>query len=133
MKQVRSLLTPPVISIFCAALVVRVIYNVVVAHGYNPQHDSLTYQSIAYGILKLHCYCFPVNTTDLGTSLPVTSHPLSTTDRAPLWPIIIAAIYGLLGEQDRFVRIFLSLVGSATSILIYCFTRDLFSKRIGMF
>jgi 4-amino-4-deoxy-L-arabinose transferase-like glycosyltransferase len=115
MKRVHSSHIIPFITIFTFALIVRVCYNLVAAHKYYPLHDSLTYQSIALQILHNHCYCL----------LP----QLPTLDRAPLWPVIIAAIYGTLGQHDRTVRLFLSLVGSITCVLIYCFARDMFGKR----
>jgi 4-amino-4-deoxy-L-arabinose transferase-like glycosyltransferase len=118
MKRLQALLTAPVIGIFGVALIVRVLYNIIGAHDYYPLHDSLTYQTIAFNILDEHCYCL----------LP----HLPTVDRAPLWPAIIAAIYGILGPHDRTVRLFLCIVGSATCVLIYFFARDLFSKRIGI-
>lgn len=119
MKRLRTLLTAPVIGIFGLALVVRVLYNMIGARDYYPLHDSLTYQTIAFNILREHCYCLLPN--------------LPTVDRAPLWPAIIAAIYGALGPHDRTVRLFLCIVGSATCVLIYFFARDLFSKHAGLF
>ena len=77
----QSLCTLPVLVIFGLAVIVRYLYNITVARGYFPLHDSLTYQTIAYNIMQNHCYClFP-------------NQP--TVDRAPLWPVVIAAIYGV--------------------------------------
>jgi len=118
MKQLRSLFSLPVLTIFVLAVSVRVMYNRVVANGYYPLHDSQTYQAIALNILHEHCYCY----------LP----HLSTVDRAPLWPLAIAAIYAVLGEHDMMVRLFLSLVGAGTCVLIYYFVRDLFGSRIAL-
>jgi 4-amino-4-deoxy-L-arabinose transferase-like glycosyltransferase len=120
MKQaLRSVCTLPIMVVFGLAVMVRFIYNVTVAAEYYPDHDSLTYQTIAYSILKDHCYCL----------LP----HLSTVDRAPLWPAIIAVVYALLGDQDRKVRFLLCVVGAITCVLIYCFARDLFGRRVGLF
>lgn len=116
MKRLQAFLPPA--SIFTLALLVRIVYNVVVDRGYYPLHDSAFYQSIALNLHHEHCYCL---------------HPyLSTVDRAPLWPFTIGIIYWVLGDQDRFVRFFLSFVGSGTCVLIYLFARDLFSKRIAI-
>lgn len=109
----------PAVGIFSLALTIRIIYNLVVAYGYYPLHDSLTYQSIAYNLLREHCYCL----------LP----HLATVDRAPLWPGIIALVYGTLGPHDRTVRILLSFVGAATCTLLFYFAKDLFGKRCGIF
>ncbi len=118
MKHLRSLFSVPVLSIFVLAVSVRVMYNRVVANGYYPLHDSQTYQAIALNILQEHCYCY----------LP----HLSTVDRAPLWPLLIAAIYSVFGEHDIMVRLLLSLVGAGTCVLVYYFVRDLFGSRMGL-
>ncbi len=119
MKRLESLVTVPLIVIFCFALIIRVTYNFTVAEGYYPLHDSLTYQNIAFHIVQEHCYC-------------LYSH-LPTVDRAPLWPFVIAVIDRLLGPQDILVRLVLCLVGSGTCALLYLFAKDLFGKRIGIF
>ncbi len=118
MKRLLQLVSKPTIGIFSTALIIRVVYNLTVARDYFPLHDSLTYQSIAYNLLRERCYCL----------LP----HLPTVDRAPLWPAIIAVIYGTLGPHDHTVRLFLSMIGSVTCVLIYCFARDLYSKQIGI-
>jgi len=118
MKLLRLLFTMPVFAVFGLALIVRYFYNSKVARDYFPLHDSLTYQSIAYNILRDHCYCL----------LP----HLQTVDRAPLWPALIALVYGVLGPHDHIVRLLLSVVGSTTCVLIYCFAKDLFGRSVGL-
>jgi 4-amino-4-deoxy-L-arabinose transferase-like glycosyltransferase len=103
--------------VFGLAIIVRFLYNETVTTGYFPLHDSLTYQTIALNILQEHCYCYFPH--------------LPTVDRAPLWPMMIATIYGILGSHDHMVRFFLCLVGSGTCVLVYCFARDMFGVRIG--
>lgn len=119
MKRLESLVTVPLIVIFCLALTIRVAYNFTVADGYFPLHDSLTYQNIAFHLVQEHCYC-------------LYSH-LPTVDRAPLWPFVIAAIDRLIGPQDILVRLVLCLVGSGTCALLYLFGKGLFGERIGIF
>ena len=116
MKRLKAWL--PAIGIFCLALLVRVIYNDTVAHDYSPLHDSLFYQVIGFNLLQEHCFCL----------LP----HISTVDRAPLWPAIIAAIAVALGPSDYFARLFLCGIGSGTCVLIYLFARDLFGRYIGV-
>ncbi len=118
MKFVRSFITPPALIVFGLALLIRFLYNEIVTLGYYPLHDSLTYQTIALNLLHEHCYCL----------LP----HLATVDRAPLWPMVIAIIYGILGPHDHMVRLFLSVIGSGTCLLVYYFARDLFGPRIGL-
>src|SRR5690348_14780263 len=84
------------ISVFCLALLVRVVYNLTVARYYTPQHDSLFYYTIGLHILNEHCFC-------LQAYLP-------TVYRAPLWPAIIAGIVTILGQHDYLPRYFLCLV-----------------------
>lgn len=116
MKRVREWL--PAIGVFCLALLVRVVYNDTVAYHYYPLHDSLFYQTIGLNLLREHCYCLQPH--------------ISTVYRAPLWPFIIAGISVIFGPSDYFARIFLSIIGSGTCVLIYLFARDLFSRRIGI-
>jgi 4-amino-4-deoxy-L-arabinose transferase-like glycosyltransferase len=109
MKRWRSLL--PVVLVVCVALAVRMTYNLTVASAYTPRFDARSYESIALHILSEHCFC---------------EHPYAPTlDRAPLWPGIIALLYALLGPHSEYVRLFLSLVGTGTCLLIFLFARDL--------
>ncbi|HEX6110019.1 MAG TPA: glycosyltransferase family 39 protein, partial [Ktedonobacteraceae bacterium] len=116
MKRIKPML--PAIGIFCFALIVRVIYNNTVAYHYYPLHDSAFYQGIAFHLLKQHCFC-------LESYVP-------TVNRPPLWPFTIAGISLIFGPSDYFARLFLSLVGSGTCVLVYLFARDLFGWRIGI-
>ena len=116
MKRIKPLL--PAIGIFCLALLVRVIYNNTVVYNYYPLHDSAFYQAIGFNLLKEHCFC-------LQSYVP-------TAYRAPLWPFTIAGISIIFGPSDYFARIFLSLIGSGTCVLVYLFARDLFGWRIGI-
>lgn len=116
MNRVKAWL--PAAAIFCLALVVRVIYNNTVARNYYPLHDSLFYQTIGLNLLREHCFCL--------------ESYISTVYRAPLWPFIIAGISVIFGPSDYFARLFLSIVGSGTCLLVYLFARDLFSGRTGI-
>ncbi len=116
MKRIKPML--PAIGIFCLALFVRALYNLTVARHYTPLHDSLFYYTIGLHTLDEHCFC-------LQPYLP-------TVFRPPLWPAIIAAIVGLLGQHDFLPRYFLCFVGSGTCVLVYLFARDLFGWRIGL-
>jgi 4-amino-4-deoxy-L-arabinose transferase-like glycosyltransferase len=116
MKRIKPLL--PAFGIFSLALLVRVIYNNTVVHSYYPSHDSAFYQAIGFNLLKEHCFC-------LYSYVP-------TAYRAPLWPFMIAGISVVFGPSDYYARLFLSLVGSGTCVLVYLFARDLFGWRIGI-
>lgn len=116
MKRLQLFAAPFVV--FCAALLVRIIYNLTAARGYVPMYDAAQYERIALHILEQHCFC------DVSFQ--------STTGRPPLWPATIALIYGIFGPQNFYVRIFLSILGSGTCVLIYFFARDLFGKRLAL-
>lgn len=116
MKRLRSYL--PAISIFCLALMVRLVYNLTVALHYTPQRDSLSYYMLGVHIVTEHCFC--------------VQPYMETAYRAPLWPAIIAGIVGLLGQHPALPRYFLCLVGSGTCVLVYVFARDLFGWRVGL-
>lgn len=108
----------PALGIFCFALLVRLIYNLTVARGYYPAYDARYYDTIAKNLLSEHCFC-------------LVSH-ISTTDRAPLWSFIIAAIYAITGPKNFYARLFFSFLGSGTCVLIYLYAKDIFNKRIGL-
>src|SRR5258708_2559277 len=100
---------------FIVALLVRVLYNLIAARGYVAQFDAAEYERLALNLLNEHCFCN-------------VSH-VSSTARAPLWPIVIAFVYALFGTNNLYVRLFLSILGSGTCVLVYFFARDLFGKR----
>src|SRR5579872_2380066 len=116
MKRIKPML--PAISIFCLALLVRIVYNLTVAHGYFPTADSLGYQDRAFYLLDEHCYCGAPH--------------LITVVRAPLWPFLIAGLSLLVGRANLFDRLLLCCADAGTCVLIYLFARDLFTKRIGL-
>lgn len=119
MKHIKPFL--PAISIFCIALLVRVVYNLTVARDYYPLHDSLGYQIIAFNILDKRCFCLsPQNIT------------VSTVTRVPLWPLVISAVSLVAGRANIFARLFLSCADAGTCVLIYLYARDLFNKRLGL-
>lgn len=119
MKRIKPFL--PAISIFCIALLVRIVYNLTVARDYYPLHDSLGYQIIAFNILDKHCFCLsPQNTA------------VSTVTRVPLWPLLISAVSLVAGRANIFARLFLSFADAGTCVLIYLFARDLFNRRLGL-
>lgn len=116
MKRIKPIL--PAISIFCIALLVRIVYNLTVAYGYYPTEDSFGYQMRAFTMLDEHCYC--------------AAPHVVTVIRAPFWPFIIAALSLIAGRANIADRLFLCFVDAGTCVLIYLFARDLFNKRIGL-
>ncbi len=108
----------PAAAIFCLALFVRVVYNVTAGRGYTPTYDSHTYQQLALNILHYHCFCQAPGVPMVG--------------REPFWPAVIAVIYDMLSPRNIYVRLFLSVVGSGTCVLVYLFARDLFGRRIAL-
>jgi 4-amino-4-deoxy-L-arabinose transferase-like glycosyltransferase len=108
----------PAIAIFCLALLVRIIYNATVAHRYIPEYDAATYNTIAINLINEHCFCSAAHAV--------------TASRAPFWPWLIAGIYILTGQDNAYARLFLCFIGAGTCTIVYLWTRDIFSKRIGI-
>jgi 4-amino-4-deoxy-L-arabinose transferase-like glycosyltransferase len=108
----------PLLLIFTIAVLVRVLYNLTAGQGYVALYDAAQYQRIAQHLITEHCYC------DLPNN--------STVERAPLWPLLIAMINLLTGSDNLHVRLFLSLLGAGTCLILYFFARDLFGRRIAL-
>lgn len=116
MKNVRTYL--PILSIFWLALLVRIIYNLTVARNYIPTIDASLYQTLAKSLVADHCFCL---------------HPHSpTTNRAPFWPFMMSVIYFITGPVNFYARLFLTVVGSATCVLVYLFAKDMFGTRVAL-
>ncbi len=109
----------PALSVFCLALIVRVVYNLTIARNYIPGFDAAIYNNLAKELVEWHCYCL------FNTHQP-------TTFRSPLWPFIIAGIYSVLGEHNIYPRLFYSVLSSGTCVLVYLLAKDLFGKRIAL-
>ncbi len=108
----------PVAAVFLFALLVRIIYNITVAHGYIPEYDAHQYNDIALNLIKEHCYCLKPG--------------IQSLDRPPLWPYIIAAIYTIMGPENFYPRLFFCFTGAATCVIVYLFARDIFNKRVAL-
>jgi 4-amino-4-deoxy-L-arabinose transferase-like glycosyltransferase len=107
MKRLHTYL--PAISVFCLALLVRILYDFTIARDYTPKFDAAIYNILAHNMLVAHCYC-------------MTPH-YSTVFRPPLWPFIIATIYFFVGEHSAYIRLFYCLLGSGTCVLVYLFAK----------
>jgi 4-amino-4-deoxy-L-arabinose transferase-like glycosyltransferase len=108
----------PVILVFCLALLVRIVYNLTVGRGYVAIYDAGLYDILGHNLITHHCYClYP---------------PLPDVSRPPLWPFILALLDIFAGKQEFYLRLFYCFLGSGTCVLIYCFARDLFGKRIAL-
>jgi len=81
----------PMAVVFCLAFFVRIIFNKTVAAGYQPMFDAVIYNELARSLVHQHCYCFPQQ------HVPVY--------RPPLWPVVMAAIYAVLGDATRNARL----------------------------
>jgi len=95
--------------VFVFAFFIRLLYNVTVARHYYPTHDAHFYQTIGFKALHAHCYC-------LNGFFP-------TVNRAPLWPMLIAFISIPFGPSDFYARLFLSVLGAFTCVLVYFFAK----------
>ncbi|BCL77777.1 glycosyltransferase family 39 protein [Ktedonobacteria bacterium brp13] len=116
MRQLKVYM--PGISVFCVALFVRIVYNIVVANGYTPTFDAGIYNNLAHSLIHTQCYC--------------RAPHQPTTFRPPLWPFMLAAIYSIAGEHSSYARLFYCVLDSGTCVLIYLLASDLFGKRIAL-
>lgn len=108
----------PMVAVFCLAFIVRIIFNKTVAAGYQPMFDAVIYNELARSLLHQRCYCFPQQ------HVPVY--------RPPLWPMVMAAIYAVLGDATRYARLACCVLGSGTCVLVYLIAKDLFGRRIAL-
>lgn len=108
----------PFVVVLAIALLVRIAYNLTAGVGYVAMADAGQYERIALHLLSEHCFCDTANVPTLG--------------RAPLWPTVIAVIYWIFGTNNITVRLFLSILGSLSCLIVYFFARDLFGKRLGL-
>ena len=114
MKHLRASL--PILGVFIFALLIRLLYNLIVAQHYFAQYDAALYNHIAYNIAYQHCFCLYPNQP--------------TLSRPPLWPFILSIFYFLspqgnpqlidAGQQVFYGRLLYSFIGSLTCILSIC-------------
>lgn len=104
--------------VFICALLVRVLYNVLVAWQYVPMHDSAQYRDIGLHFVQQHCFCLHGSVTTVG--------------RAPLWPLLIGLFSLVFGSADIFVRLFLCLLDAGTCVLIYLWVCQLLNARLAL-
>lgn len=97
---------------------VRVLYVLIVGAGYRPNFDAGVYDGLARSLVTQHCYCFPDH--------------LVTAFRPPLWPILIAAIYAVVGIDVQAAQLLCAVFGAGTCALVYLFARDLFGRRVAL-
>ena len=108
----------PIIALFLFALLIRLVYNLTVAHGYVAEYDAKFFDELAQSLLQNHCYCF------------TAKNP--TTNRAPFWAFVLAAIYFITGHNNFYARIFLCFAGAGSCTLVYLYAQDLFGRRIAL-
>jgi len=126
LKHLRASI--PLLCVFILALLIRLLYNLIVAQRYFAQYDAALYNHIAYNIAYHHCFCLYPNQP--------------TLSRPPLWPFILSIFYFLspqgnpqlidAGQQVFYGRLLYSLIGSITCVLVYLLARKLFGIRIAL-
>jgi len=102
------------LSIFCLALFVRLAFNVwFVGIQAVPVSDAACYSQMAKAFLK--------------------NGEVITLARPPLFPIVMAGIYGIFGENYFAVRCFLSVIGSITCLVVFWIGKAAFDARSGLY
>ncbi len=109
----------PLVGVFLLALAVRLVYNATVARQYHPAFDGNYYYMLARTLSQAGHYSF-------------TAHGESITNRAPFWPFLMAVIFFVAHPHPGYARLFLSLLGSGTCVLVFAFARDLFGRRVAL-
>jgi 4-amino-4-deoxy-L-arabinose transferase-like glycosyltransferase len=94
--------------IFLFALAIRLAYVLNVSPDYLSP-DSYDWTTLASNILNGQSY--------------------NSTYRGPLYPLVLAGIYSVFGYGVIAVRIFQSILGAATVILIYFTAKEIFSEK----
>ena len=102
--------------VFLLALALRVLYNLTVARDYVPAGDATEYIGLAQHMLHWGCYC------QAGPGMP-------TTYRPPVFPLFLAGVFALFGDDPLRARLALSVVGSVTCVLTSEMARTLFGRR----
>jgi asparagine N-glycosylation enzyme membrane subunit Stt3 len=109
----------PAAGVFCLALFVRILYNLTVGKDYSIEYDAVFYYNIAVNLKNSGCYCINPHT--------------ETYARAPAWPYLMFLIFSIVGStKDIYPRLFLSVLGSGTCVIVYLLARAIFSCRIGL-
>lgn len=102
--------------IFLIALTVRVTYNLTVARNYVPAGDAIDYVDLARNMLHWGCFC------ELRPGAP-------TTVRTPGFPLFLAGVFAVFGEDPLRARLALCVVGSLTCVFTSEMARILFGRR----
>ena len=108
-----------VAAVLGLALAVRVAEVVVTRHSYSPVNDSRDFDSIAMSLIHGHGF---------GPALvPPATGP--TAYRGPLYPIVLAAWYLVVGHSWTWGRIEQAVFGTAVVALIGLVAAQLFGRR----
>lgn len=97
--------------VFAIALALRLAY--VLAIDYVPYSDMLVYDQQALSVLA-------------GNGFPATG---GAGEHYPLYPNLIAALYGVFGHSYLAVRIGQAMLGALTCLLVVCWARRVWSDR----
>jgi 4-amino-4-deoxy-L-arabinose transferase-like glycosyltransferase len=117
MKRFPALM--PAAGVFCLALFVRIVYNLTVGKDYIIAYDANFYYDIAVNLKNGGCYCLSPHAVTYG--------------RAPAWPYLMFLIFSIVGStKDIYARLFLSVLGSGTCVIVYLWARAIFGRRIGL-
>jgi 4-amino-4-deoxy-L-arabinose transferase-like glycosyltransferase len=112
-KQVAA---KPLLFLAAVALALRVVALIFVNDQFRAA-DTALYVTIASNILS-------------GKGYSVNSHP--TLIVTPVYPIFLATLFLLGGQNLLLVRIVQAVLGSVTALIVYRIARSLFSSKIAL-
>jgi 4-amino-4-deoxy-L-arabinose transferase-like glycosyltransferase len=112
------------ITLFLLALILRLGYVLlfpwdIAGRRFDPQkiyQDERRYDSVATHLLDGEGF---VNASDTITVVP------------PVYPLFLAALYGMFGHAFTAVRLFQTLISALTCVLIYYLGKETFNSKVG--
>ena len=111
-----------VLLLFFAALAVRTVYCLVVLRHYVPASDASDYYKIAVSVADGH---------GLATTFPFGYvHP--TAFRAPLFPLLLGAVFAVTGPSLAVAQVVNVLLGSTVVVLIAVLAARIGGRRAGL-
>ena len=113
------------VAIGAVALVARVLFVVVVDPTVPPMGDASTYHLLAQNLADGQGYIRPFDSAILGEMRPTAEFP-------PLFPSVLAVIDRLGGDAVETQRLLMTMVGTATVVLIGLLGRRVGGNAVGL-
>lgn len=100
---------------FILALTLRALF--VISTPLKPYIDEICYDTTAQNIIQ-------------GRGYSSSLSGILDSNRPPLFPFLLAGIYGIFGPSHLAAKLALALIGSLTCLFIYLIAKEVFNKRV---